>query len=220
MANQLPSFLSGSNVVIKIGDMTVAFCQDLRFNRTMTNVPVRGIGSYSVHTLEPVDFSVSGQMSIVRFADLKTSVNKAAYQSALAQSVKDGKMTQAAADAALAQVANFNNAVGVESLSDYKDKATSSGNSLLDAFHFDPRKMLLTSTFDIEVYDRKVVGAPATGGYGLKGLENLIYQIMDCRLSSYSINFVPGQLLIENVTFLGSNCRSISQTTQKVASAT
>lgn len=212
MANQLPSFLSGSNVVIKIGDMTVAFCQDLRFNRTMTNVPVRGIGSHSVHTLEPVDFSVSGQMSIVRYANLSQTFDAAKYQ---AQLLNKGILTADEITTLTANaVSSFNNGDRIGAISNFVSKPTASGNSLLDSSYFDPRKMLLTATFDIDVYDRKAVASGTKFDLGSAG--NLIYSIKNCRLNSYSINFVPGQLLIENVTFLGTTCETITTPTSQV----
>jgi|WetSurMetagenome_2_1015567.scaffolds.fasta_scaffold156476_2 hypothetical protein len=67
MSGQLPSFLSGSNVVVRIGAKNLAYCQDLRFSRTVGHVPVRGIGSYGTLALEPVDFSINGSLVITRW---------------------------------------------------------------------------------------------------------------------------------------------------------
>lgn len=187
MAGKLPSFVNGSAVLIKIGDVYVAYCQDLRFSRNMANVPVRGIGSYSVHTLEPVDYSASGSMSIMRYT---TKI----IEGTTDQSSPSRKVTgQTLLPANLQSVTlDKNSTTGIG-----RD-----GNSLLVPYAFDPRRMLLSATFDIEVYERtpdatgQLIGAISAGA-GAK-----LYTFENCRLTGYSFSFAPGQILSENVSFL------------------
>jgi hypothetical protein len=79
--------------------------------------------------------------------------------------------------------------------------ARAEGNSLLTKNGFSPLHLLISRSFDIDVYERK--GISATDG------EELTYRISDCRLTSYSMTFTPGSLIQENVGFI---CMSISDT--------
>lgn len=74
--------------------------------------------------------------------------------------------------------------------------AQNDGNSLLDSLHFNPASILVSSTFDIEVYDRRGVGADVTAN------TKKLMVIKDCRLTNYSISFTPGQLLNESVQYV------------------
>lgn len=197
MAGKLPSFLNGSAVLIKIGDVYVAYCQDLRFSRNMANVPVRGIGSYSVHTLEPVDFTASGTMSIVRYTSdsFRLLKDENIYEKDSAQNIvmENGQPK-------VAPAVRTNTPANLASAQMDKNR---DGNSLLSPYAFDPRRLLLSETFDIDVYQRGadnntgVFGAMAT-----KAETSHIFQFKDCRLTGYSFSFVPGQLLTENVSFV------------------
>jgi hypothetical protein len=187
MAGQLPSFVNGSAVLIKVGDVYVAYCQDLRFSRNMANMPVRGIGSYSVHALEPVDYSASGQMSIMRYTS---------------KAIAGGEGAPVRNEAGSGLLPD--NLAGV-SLDTSSDKTIGrDGNSILAPYAFDPRRMLLSATFNIEVYERKSDAANIGELSGTTG--ELLYTFEDCRLTNYSFSFAPGQMLTENVSFI---CRRI-----------
>lgn len=188
MAGQLPSFVNGSAVLIKIGDVYVAYCQDLRFSRNMANVPVRGIGSYSVHALEPVDYSASGQMSIMR------------YTSKIIEG-GDGKLPRSG-ELLPENLQAMTLDKGIANKSTGRD-----GNSLLTVNAFDPRRMLLSATFDIEVYERQADSAGLLAGTTTGAAGELLYKFNDCRLTNYSFSFAPGQMLTENVSFI---CRRIT----------
>jgi len=183
MSGLLPSFVNGSNILLKMGDVTVAYCQDLRFNRNMANVPVRGIGSYSTHATEPVDFSASGQMSIIR------------YNKDIVYGNTDTGVPNRQDDAKKALLP--------ENLQGATASKTRDGNSLLMPYAFDPRRLLLSATFDIEVYERTANKAAIDGTEGVN-TGGLLYHFYDCRLTSYSHSFSPGQLIMENVAFLAS----------------
>jgi len=181
MSGQLPSFVNGSNILLRIGDVTVAYCQDLRFNRNMANVPVRGLGSYSTHATEPVDYSASGQMSILRY-------NKDIVYGNPDNNVPDRSLT---------------GELLPENLQGATKSSDRDGNSLLTGHAFDPRRLLLSATFDIEAYERSANKLVADGTDG-SNFAKLLYKFYDCRLTSYSFSFAPGQLLMENVAFLAS----------------
>jgi hypothetical protein len=66
------------------------------------------------------------------------------------------------------------------------------GNSMLKGNSFNPSQLLLSKTFDINVYEK---GANDT-------LTDSVFTIHDCRLTSYSITFTPGQTVSENIGFI------------------
>jgi hypothetical protein len=70
------------------------------------------------------------------------------------------------------------------------------GNSMLSTNSFNPSALLLSRTFDIDIYERK-----DTSGVGASDLKKT-FTIRDCRLTSYSITFTPGQLVSENIGFI------------------
>jgi hypothetical protein len=71
------------------------------------------------------------------------------------------------------------------------------GNSMLVGPQFNPSKLLISRTFDIEVYERKADGATTVGDLGER-----VFLIHNCRMTSYSITFTPGQLVSENIGFI------------------
>jgi hypothetical protein len=65
------------------------------------------------------------------------------------------------------------------------------GNSLLNRWSFSPAHIWMSSDFDIDVYER-----------GTNETEILVYQMLNCRLTNYSMSFTPGTILQENINFL------------------
>jgi hypothetical protein len=75
-------------------------------------------------------------------------------------------------------------------------KTGNDGNSMLKTNSFNPSALLLSRTFDIDIYERLTQS-------GVAGADlNKIFTIHDCRLTSYSITFTPGQLVSENIGFI------------------
>jgi hypothetical protein len=181
MAGKLASFLSGNNVIIRIGKKQIAYCQNLSFSRDVPLAPVTGIGSYSVHALEPLGYTASGSFQILRytsdlFSTYKPISDALGDKSPLPDNMKSTKLD-----------GTFNN-----------------GNSLLDRASFNPLELLISYSFDIEVYERK--GKLNTSPLEVDNTGNLIFKFVDCRLDGYSFDFTPGSLLVENVSFV---CRVI-----------
>ena len=77
------------------------------------------------------------------------------------------------------------------------DGTFANGNSLLDRASFNPVELLISYSFDIEVYER-FNGGNDSG--------KLLFRFIDCRMDGYSFDFTPGSLLTENVSFV---CRVI-----------
>lgn len=167
MAGQIPSFLNGANLIIRIGEIRVAFAQSMSFSRNVSHTAVMGIGAYDVLALEPTGFAASGSMQILRWTDemLKARKNDRTTLPDNMQSTEDTK-----------------NLIG---------------NSIVDKSALNPAELLISTTFDIEVYEKD----PASKVEG-----KLLFVLRDCRISNYNFNFVPGELLVENVSF---QCRRI-----------
>jgi hypothetical protein len=172
MAGQIPSFLTGANLVIRIGEIRIAFAQSLSFQRNVSHTAVMGVGSYDVLALEPTGFAASGSMQILRWTDDMLSGRLGTETDTLPDNLKS-----TAAKAGLI------------------------GNSIVDSKSFNPQQLLLSTTFDIEVYEKSAAKDNATPIEG-----DLLFILRDCRIQNYNFNFVPGELLIENVSFL---CRRI-----------
>jgi hypothetical protein len=184
MAGQLPSFLNGSNVQIKIGEVVVAFCQNLNFTKSMQNVAITSIGSYSTQAQEPTMFFCSGSMTITRYSSKSLNGGEGGFNRTSGNNKRTlpDQLKQAPA----------------QDSSGLRD-----GNSLVDAVSFNPRKILISSTFDIDVYERGVDGA--TGNHSNAG-NFLKYTLKDCRLTGYGLSFAVGSILQESVSFI---CRTV-----------
>ena len=128
MAGKLSSFMSGAQLVIRIGSVQLAYCQGISFSDNMTNVPVGGIGSYSFHAIEPVQYIGQGSLVITRYS---TKLFDAA------------KKLSSANDKALPA-----------NLQGSGQSPNRDGNSLLDGVQFNPSVLLLSATVDIDVYSR------------------------------------------------------------------
>lgn len=134
MAGLLPSFQSGSNLMIYIGNTLVAYGTNLTLSRDMNHAAIGGIGSYSYDAIEPTAYSARGSFSITRYskigldaADAKTADPSAA-----------GKPSRAA------QMAGMD------------------GNSMLHPSQFNPILLIVSKTFDIKVFERNSITG-ATG---------------------------------------------------------
>lgn len=167
MAGQIPSFLNGANLIIRIGEIRVAFAQSLSFSRNVSHTAVMGIGAYDVLALEPTGFAASGSMQILRWTD-EMLAKRTAHRDSLP-----------------------------ENMQTTTDVPNMVGNSIVDKSALNPAELLISTSFDIEVYEKD----PDTK---LEG--TLLFILRDCRISNYNFNFVPGELLVENVSF---QCRSI-----------
>jgi hypothetical protein len=75
MAGMVPSFLSGANAKIKAGGLTFAYAQDVSYRVNVDTVPVETMGRYETVSNEPVNYSVAGELSIVRYTRIAQASN-------------------------------------------------------------------------------------------------------------------------------------------------
>lgn len=191
MSGILPSFLSSSQLVIKIGNTQIAMANAISFNDNMTLSPVGGIGNYQALALEPVQYAASGSMSITHYS-----------QQAFA-AANPGKLLP--------------NALQSTTIPG-DDSATHNGNSLLNKEFMHPLLLMISRSFDVDIYFKNLQGdTAATLGIATPLAGGLVYTLKDCRISGYSTGFVPGSLVQENIGFL---CiRVIDHTSQGAAKA-
>lgn len=65
-----PSFITGASAKIKVGGKTFAYASDVAYAVNVDTIPVETMGRYEAVTNEPVNYSVAGEMSIVRYTKL------------------------------------------------------------------------------------------------------------------------------------------------------
>lgn len=127
MAGQLPSFLNGSRLEIRIGSASFAYCQALSFSDDMTVQPVGGMGSFNYHALEPTDYAARGSIVITQYSDAVLSALKGISPSLVPANVQGSAAS---------------------------GNGGADGNSLLKAEYFSPIRLLTSLSFDINVYER------------------------------------------------------------------
>jgi hypothetical protein len=67
MAGKLPSFVTGANAKIKAGGLTFAYASDVSYQVIVDTVPIETMGRYETVSNEPVNYSVAGELSVVRY---------------------------------------------------------------------------------------------------------------------------------------------------------
>lgn len=173
MSGLLPSFLSSSQLEVRIGNTVLAYAQNMAWTDDMTNTPVGGIGSYSFNSLEPVAYIGRGSMTITHFSSAIFDVLK-----------------------------NIANALP-ENLRGTQTQANRDGNSLLVQEFFNPVQLLISRTFDINIYERSI---SSTNGTLSSNTTRVLWTLKDCRMTNLSITFTPGTLVSQVATFL---CMSV-----------
>lgn len=170
MSGQILSFASGSNLAIKIGSSFVAYGTSLSFSDDVSTGSVGGIGSYSYDALEPLQYAARGSFSVMRYST--------------------ASMKEIAAAGSPAKVKAPARSAGVQGVEGETD-----GNSMLQASQFNPVQLLLSRTFDIEVYERQNTSAESQ-------TQKLVFTLKNCRMTGYSMSFSPGSLVGENISFM------------------
>lgn len=75
MANKVPSFVTGANAKIKAGGLTFAYAQDVSYTVRVDTVAIETMGRYETVSNEPVNYTVSGELSIVRYTSIAKANN-------------------------------------------------------------------------------------------------------------------------------------------------
>jgi hypothetical protein len=80
MAGKTPSFITGATAKIKLGNLTMAYAQDVSYNTTVTTIPIETMGRYEVVSNEPVAYFVDGTLSIIRYTKEASQMQGAAAE--------------------------------------------------------------------------------------------------------------------------------------------
>jgi hypothetical protein len=120
-----PKFFNGANLIIKIGDKTMAYATGISFQHGMATAPIQVLGAIGSQGLEPLSYSASGSFSVLSF------VNKESGE-AIKPENKINIEKKATADT------SNNDQLGNSSY-------------LLHESHMNHRKILLSEVFDIEI---------------------------------------------------------------------
>jgi hypothetical protein len=71
----MPSFVTGATAKVKAGSLTMAYAQDVNYRVSVDTIPVETMGRYETVSNEPVNYSVSGDLAIVRYTAI-AKINK------------------------------------------------------------------------------------------------------------------------------------------------
>lgn len=127
MAGLLPSFASGSNLALYIGNLRVAYGSNITFTDDVSHAAVGGIGSYSYDSLEPTQYLARGSFSIVRYStEAVNAINAKTAGTQGRTATRSNGFTNPNTD----------------------------GNSMLHPSQFNPTALLLSKTFDIKIFER------------------------------------------------------------------
>lgn len=77
MAGKVPSFITGANAKIKAGGITFAYASDVSYQVAVDTVPIETMGRYEAVSNEPVNYSVGGELSVVRYTAVAKQNNMA-----------------------------------------------------------------------------------------------------------------------------------------------
>jgi|GEM_PF-2701139 len=208
MAKKIPLFASAPRCKITIGGVPVAYAIGLNMSVSVQIQEVRILGEFAIQSLEPVSYApVTGSIQIVRLLGQTVIPGKAAIPASgsvvevaatpdtTAQITASNKFstqlqgTQASPDDKLTKVAIQNSVSGT---------ANFSQTTLLA--HLDPKKVLTSQSFDIEIFLKAPAANPSDAA---PDVEVAFMGLIDCRLVGSSMNIAPGQLLTQSLEFQG-----------------
>lgn len=75
MAGKKPSFITGANAKIKVGGKTFAYASDVSYQVAVDTIPIETMGRYETVSNEPVNYSVAGSLSVVRYTAIAKNNN-------------------------------------------------------------------------------------------------------------------------------------------------
>jgi hypothetical protein len=75
MAAKKPSFITGANAKIKVGGKTFAYAADVSYQVVVDTIPIETMGRYEAVSNEPVNYSVAGELSVVRYTGIAKQNN-------------------------------------------------------------------------------------------------------------------------------------------------
>ncbi|CAB5221525.1 hypothetical protein UFOVP244_186 [uncultured Caudovirales phage] len=165
-----PNFFNGANLKIKVNGIDMAYATGISFQHNMATTGVQVLGAMTSQGIEPLSYSANGSFSVMSF------VNKS-----------DKQIPPVKPDAAVTGL----DLTGKPDIAD--DNTLGSAQNFIHETQFTPRKILMSSTFDIDIVEKPV---DVSKDY------RVIYKLVGCRLTDWSLGFSPGQLASERYGFV------------------
>lgn len=200
MAGKKSQFVSAPRLIIKMGSganmPVIAYAIGINLDISVDVRPVFTLGLFAPASYEPTMMNtVRGSMQILR---LQSEAGGRATTSRSAQASAASSASNFAGAAPTADAATANMYVNGDGKLMSEAAKANDNNSILrqsNSFrHLDPLTILLSETFDIDLYMNVDHTAKNVVAF---------MTIKDCRLNSRSMNMTMGQLLSEPVSFEG-----------------
>lgn len=96
MAGKKAGFVTGANAKIMIDSKVIAYATNVGYDITVQTLPIEGIGRYEVWSNEPVSYTVTGSLTVIRYTErandsgIDSTDNTAANGNAIDQVALDG----------------------------------------------------------------------------------------------------------------------------------
>lgn len=161
MAQMKPGFLTGANAKIKMFGKTIAYCADVSYNITVQTIPIESMGKYEVHSNEPVAYSVDGGFSVIRYTKRASSGTEGGI------------------------IADVASGTGNE------PSRIDGGAGGKASEHLNPAKLLLSQTFDLEIFEKGAAG------------EAQVTKVIDCRLTRRGMSLNKRGVMVDNYAYVG-----------------
>lgn len=210
-AGLVPLFTSAPRLRLHINDKAVAYAIGFNVNIAIDVQPVQVIGQFGAMSLEPTVYNiVTGTIQIIPLVSGSTKVEQAAAVGVnpLIGNVQTTAVTRNPDGTIKAE--QTTSAAAVQASSKADTNSILSQQSLFA--HLDPSKVLVSRTFDMDLYltvptAENIVGvgstAPTQAQLSLNGTPVRWMRIKYCRLTSRNTNIAQGQLVNEPVNFQG-----------------
>lgn len=198
MSKRPVTFTSGALIKILIDGETLAYAQGISFSVSKQIAAPTVLGEYGIPSLTSVLYNpVRGQMRIIKLApkrvlDLRQEVSQTNAEN------RYDSVTEA----------NVNTSTPHLQLSS-DTQSSMIGTNENTRNSFDPAKVILSTTFDVEICQAYPSENPETGDV----VYNTLTRVKNCRFDSRSMSVALGQLVQENVGFTGTLVQNFSENT-------
>lgn len=210
-AGLMSLFTTAPKLRLLINDESVAYAIGFNMNISVDVTPVQVIGQVGAMALEPTMYNVvTGTIQITKLVSGSTKANQASLiqpDSLIGNDITQVIM-QKAGESGIAE--------STVDLGSVQANSKADSNSILSkqklAMHLDPSKVLLSRTFDMDIYltvptaetiVQATTTAPGDGQLSLNGQPSKWLRIKYCRLTSRNTNIGQGALVNEPVNFQG-----------------
>lgn len=179
MSGVKPFFLTGTKAVIKVDDVVVAYAVNVSGQVSVKHVSPRVLGRAEVEVHQPVQYDVSGQLSVIKYGKN--------FQSAF----KDAAPIGGNDDGSGAN--GYKGKSFWASSFSFFSKINSSGPTGNAEESFNPSRMFQSQQFDIEIFQKTHIDS-----------EHLvpIFKFRDCRFTNLSFSMEKKSPVIVQMSFV------------------